>query len=74
MPGLWEKGHIRGLKARGGLEADIFWSNNKLDKIVIKSKFNNKFDLVYLDKVVPVNMLSGDTYIYEPQNDKTTKH
>ncbi len=74
LPGLWEKGHIRGLKARGGLEADIFWSNNKLDKIVIKSKFNNKFDLVYLDKVVPVNMLSGDTYIYEPQNDKTTKH
>lgn len=66
LPKLWKKGHIKGLKARGGLTIDIFWSDNQLDQVIIKSKFNSDFNLMYGDKLVSIKMHSGETYIHEP--------
>lgn len=66
LPKQWKKGHIKGLKARGGLTMDIFWSDNRLDQVIIKSKFNSNINLMYGDKIVPIKMHSGDTYIHEP--------
>jgi len=66
LPTLWKEGHIKGLKARGGLTIDIYWHQGMLDKVVIKSKFNKNFDLVYQDKVVPINLRSGEIYTYRP--------
>lgn len=66
LPVLWKNGTVKGLKARGGLTIDIFWSNNELDKVIIKSDFENKFNLIYQNKVIPIEMQKGDTYIYEP--------
>ncbi len=65
LPRQWKEGYIKGLKARGGLLLDIYWSNNQLDKVIIKSDFDNKFKLIYNDTVVPIKMDKGDTYIYE---------
>ncbi len=66
LPKGWKNGHIKGLKARGGLIIDISWSNNQLDKAIIRSTVNNKFNLFYQDEVVKIEMNKGDTYIYEP--------
>ncbi|MEN8125907.1 MAG: glycoside hydrolase family 95 protein [Bacteroidota bacterium] len=66
LPKLWKNGHIKGLKARGGLTLDIFWSNNLLDKAIIKSEFNNKFKIIYQNKEVQIEMQKGDTYVYAP--------
>lgn len=75
LPKLWSKGYIKGLKARGGLTVDIFWSNNQLDKVIIKSRFSSNFNLVYGDKTFPIEMQSGDTYIqFFPLHDKNTNH
>ncbi len=66
LPPLWESGYIKGVKARGGLTLDIFWNNNKLDKVIIKSKYNSNFNMVYQDRVIPIEIRKGETYIYNP--------
>ncbi|BAX82388.1 glycoside hydrolase family 95 protein [Labilibaculum antarcticum] len=65
LPKVWQSGKITGLKARGGLTLDIFWSNNQLDKAIISSEFRNSFNLIYQDKIIPIDMQKGDTYTYE---------
>jgi alpha-L-fucosidase 2 len=65
LPKLWKKGHIKGIKARGGMELDIYWNNNQLEKVKIKSDFDNKFNLIYQEIAIPVELKIGDTYIYE---------
>jgi alpha-L-fucosidase 2 len=35
LPIEWKEGSITGLKARGGYTIDIFWSNSRLDKIIV---------------------------------------
>jgi alpha-L-fucosidase 2 len=37
LPKAWPKGHVTGLRARGGFEIDIFWSDEGLDRAVIHS-------------------------------------
>lgn len=37
LPAEWNTGHICGLRARGGFEADIFWRDGKLERAVIRS-------------------------------------
>jgi len=38
LPTVWGKGEIKGLVARGGFEMDIKWSQNKVEKVFIKSR------------------------------------
>ena len=66
LPKLWKEGHVKGLKARGGFTVDIFWSDHQLDKVIIRSKFDSSFSLMYGDVVIPIKMRRGDTYIHEP--------
>ena len=68
LPSVWKEGHVKGLKARGGLILDIFWSENTLDKVVIKSMFNRSFNLAYNDLLIPLEMKSGETYTYKTDN------
>jgi len=37
LPGAWQSGSIKGLRARGSFEVDITWRNHQLDHAVIKS-------------------------------------
>jgi alpha-L-fucosidase 2 len=66
LPKAWENGHIKGLKARGNLTIDMIWSNNQLDKAIISSKNDSKFNLVYEESTVQVEIQKGDTYVYKP--------
>jgi len=66
LPTIWKDGFMTGLKARSGLTLDIYWSNNMLEKIVIKSKYDHKFNLLYQDEIIPVEIGKGETYTYKP--------
>ncbi|MFY0689940.1 MAG: glycoside hydrolase family 95 protein [Cyclobacteriaceae bacterium] len=65
LPSQWPNGDINGIRARGGLTLDISWRNNTLSKASISSDFDQKFDIIYQNKVVPVEMKAGETYVYE---------
>ncbi|WP_211223785.1 glycoside hydrolase family 95 protein [Gaetbulibacter saemankumensis] len=66
LPDSWERGHIKGLKARGGLTVDMSWSNNLLDYATIRSARDNKITLMYQGEAVNIEIKSGDVYIFEP--------
>jgi alpha-L-fucosidase 2 len=42
LPAAWPSGHIRGLKARGGFEVEIYWENNRMKNAKILSILGNK--------------------------------
>jgi alpha-L-fucosidase 2 len=37
LPAAWKNGSVKGLKARGGFEIDIQWSNDEIASAMIKS-------------------------------------
>ena len=47
LPNNWPNGRVYGLKARGNIEIDIEWKNNKISKAVIKSKVNKNITIEY---------------------------
>lgn len=64
LPKAWKNGHITGLKARGGLTVDISWSNNLLNEVSIKSKYDTKFKMNYNGEEIPVIIKQGETFIH----------
>lgn len=62
LPTAWKDGYVKGLKGRGGLTLDIFWSEHELDRVVIKFRFDRSFNMVYGDSVIPVKMKKGEIY------------
>ena len=38
LPSLWQDGEIKGVKARGGFEIDMTWTDGKIEKLVVKSE------------------------------------
>ena len=57
LPTSWEKGEILGLRARGGYEVDIRWSDHKLTEATIRS----------LTGATPMVEIAGK--IVDPKND-----
>ena len=47
LPSAWEKGEVKGLKARGGFEVNLKWENQGLQQLEIVSKNDSKIELKY---------------------------
>ncbi|MBC8026521.1 MAG: glycoside hydrolase N-terminal domain-containing protein, partial [Steroidobacteraceae bacterium] len=59
LPRAWPRGRITGIRARGGFELDIRWSEGELDTVVVTSLAGEPATLVYKDRTVPLNLKRG---------------
>ncbi|GAB3649304.1 glycoside hydrolase family 95 protein [Echinicola sediminis] len=52
LPSVWEKGSIKGLRARGGFEiVEMSWKDNRLEKLVVKSHLGGNLRLRSEDRL-----------------------
>jgi alpha-L-fucosidase 2 len=59
LPKSWNSGSVKGLKARGGFEVDLTWSQGRLKQLVIKSVLGGKTSLVYDAKKQVLSLNKG---------------
>ncbi len=71
LPSNCPNGHVTGLRARGGCEVDIFWSDGKLDKAVIKAdriSDEKTFKVRYNGSVKDLKLKKGEIFTYTSDN------
>ena len=61
LPTAWPKGHVTGLKARGGFTVDLHWADMTLERVTIRSAFGEKTTLVLGDDRLPLALKKGQS-------------
>jgi alpha-L-fucosidase 2 len=64
LPALWENGHIKGIKARHGITADIFWKKNRVEKVVIYPAFDVQTHFVIENNRIPVKLIKDKVFVH----------
>ncbi|HID07936.1 MAG TPA: glycoside hydrolase family 95 protein, partial [Armatimonadetes bacterium] len=59
LPKAWSKGHVKGLRARGGFDVDIAWENGRLSVATIRSKLGG---ICRVRTSVPVRVEGADVH------------
>ncbi len=62
LPKQWSAGYVKGLRARGGFEVDMYWKNGKLFKAQIKSTVGGPCKVQYGESVIEFKSESGKSY------------
>jgi alpha-L-fucosidase 2 len=60
LPSLWPTGSIHGLRARGGFQIDLDWTEGQLQTVIITSVGGTATKLRYGTKVVSLNVKPGE--------------
>lgn len=60
LPKEWKDGFVKGLRARGGFEVDLYWKDGKLLNAAILSSVGNKCCLEYDGTKVEVKVAKGE--------------
>jgi len=61
LPKVWPSGQVRGLRARGGFEVDITWSEGRLVQAQVRSLKGGKVKLRYGENTREFTMSRGQT-------------
>jgi alpha-L-fucosidase 2 len=73
LPKAWPNGSVRGLRARGGFEVDIEWSEGKLLHANIRACEASKVHVSYLDQHMELDFQSAkDSIILQGKEWKVT--
>jgi alpha-L-fucosidase 2 len=62
LPDAWPDGQVRGLRARGGFELDIAWTDGKLTAATLRSKLGGACKVKYGQKTLPLKTVAGRNY------------
>jgi alpha-L-fucosidase 2 len=62
LPKAWPAGSVKGLRARGGFEVEMNWSDGKLQSAVIRSLLGNECKVRLGDKVISFPTTTGKSY------------
>jgi len=66
LPKAWPEGKVKGLRARGNCEVDIYWKGGRLTKAVIQSLSGGAFKIRYEDMTRTVDIAGGQSYTFVP--------
>ena len=64
LPKAWPSGKINGIRARGGIGADLRWKDGKLDRLTLTSATDQSVDLRYGIEKMPVSLKRGKTAVF----------
>jgi alpha-L-fucosidase 2 len=59
LPSAWPAGSIRGLRARGGISASIFWRNRRLTSATLRSDRDMESTVRYQSGIAKVRLPAG---------------
>jgi alpha-L-fucosidase 2 len=62
LPQAWDKGEVKGLKARGNITVDMQWENNRLTSATLLAAHNCNIQVKYNGKTQKIALKSGQTY------------
>lgn len=66
LPSKWQKGHVTGLRARGGFAVDsMAWKDGSLDYIAITSQCGGSLTLQYKSNQVSLETKAGEVYVFD---------
>lgn len=65
LPKAWSEGSVTGLKARGGFECDISWSDGNLTKAVFHSEKGGHAAVIYGSEKFTIDLKPGGEYIFQ---------
>lgn len=63
LPDAWEKGFIKGLKARGNYSINLYWENKKVKRAEITSHSGGSLRVCYNGKTTVLKFKKGNTKI-----------
>jgi alpha-L-fucosidase 2 len=62
LPAAWPEGSVKGLRARGGFEADLSWKNGKLTAVTLRSLGGNPVRLRYAGAVKEISLRADGVF------------
>ena len=69
LPTAWSKGKVHGLRARGGFEVDMQWSDNQLAKATIRATRDSRLRVYWNDKLSEtISLKQGQSIVWPATN------
>ena len=65
LPQAWPAGSVKGLRARGGFEVDLAWSDGKLTECALRSLAGSACKVRYGDKAIEAQCPPGETMPFD---------
>jgi len=65
LPNNWPNGRVYGLKARGNIEVDIEWENNKIIEAVLNSEENKNITVIYNGSSKKVFLKKNEKFLFK---------
>ena len=66
LPTAWPQGEVRGLRARGGFEVALFWSDGRLASVEIQSLLGGNCRVRYGEQTTEFSTVAGTSYQLSP--------